>query len=165
MNQPEKSKQSNVSEKTVKESGQKKHAESQSDDNNSENSQDIKKINAEALAVIEEIAELLSKEDIITAVQKFKADSEEKKIAVEFANSHIQLLNQIVESDYKKGIERTDVEIRDMISNLNAMLKKKDEYLFTTIVMHSPSHYRNIQKRFYAKIKKEEKEEKNDKKE
>jgi hypothetical protein len=165
MNQPERSKQSNAANKTAKESGQKKPADLQFEENNSQDIQDTEKISTESLAVIEEIAELLSKEDIIAAIQKFKADSEEKKIAVEFANAHIQLLNQIVESDYKKGIVRTDVEIRDMISNVNSMLKKKDEYLFTTIVMHSPSHYRNIQKRFYAKIKKEEKEEKNDKKE
>jgi hypothetical protein len=164
MNQPERSKPSNVANKTAKESGQKKPADLQFEENNSEDIQEAKKISTEALAVIEEISELVSKEDIIAAIQKFKADSEEKKIAVEFVNAHIQLLNQIVESDYKKGIARTDVEIRDMISNLNAMLKKKDEYLFTTIVMHSPSHYRNIQKRFYAKIKKEEKEEKDDKK-
>ncbi len=132
----------------------------QLENNNSVDSRDDQEINPEALAVTEEITELLGKEDIITAVQKFKADSEEKEIAVEFANSHIQFLNQIVESDYKKGIERTDVEIRDLLSNVNAMLNKRDKYLFTTMVTHSPSHYRSIQKRYYAEIKKEEKNDK-----
>ena len=127
------------------------------EDNNSGNSWDDQEINPEALAVTEEITELLGNEDIITAVKKFKADSEEKEIAVEFANSHIQFLNQIVESDFKKGIERTDVEIRDLLSNVNAMLNKKDKYLFTTMVTHSPSHYKNIQKKYYSEIKKGEK--------
>lgn len=129
----------------------------QLEDNNSGNSRDDQEINPEALAVTEEITELLGKEDIITAVQKFKADSEGKEIALEFANSHIQFLNQIVESDYKKRLERTDVEIRDLLSNVNAMLNKRDKYLFTTMVTHSPSHYRSIQKKFHVKIKKEEK--------
>jgi hypothetical protein len=132
----------------------------QLEDNNSGNSRDDQEINPEALAVTEEITELLGKEDIITAVQKFKADSEQKEIAVEFANSHIQFLNQIVESDYKKGIERTDVEIRDLLSNVNAMLNRRDKYLFTTMVTHSPSHYKNIQKKYYPEIKKKEKNDK-----
>ena len=48
----------------------------QLENNNSVDSQDDQEINPEALAVTEEITELLGKEDIITAVQKFKADSE-----------------------------------------------------------------------------------------
>lgn len=132
----------------------KKHAGLHSEDNNFENDQDGQRISPEALAVIEEITELFGKEDIVAAVRKFKADSEEKKIAVEFTNSHIQFINQVVESDYKKGIARTDVEIRDMLSHVNAMLRQKDEYLFTNMIMHCPSHYRNIQNKYYAKIKK-----------
>jgi hypothetical protein len=117
----------------------------------------VSELNPERIIVIEEISDLFGNEDIITAVKNFKADSGEKEIAIEFANSHIQFLNGIIESDYKKGIARTDVEIRDIISNANVMLQKKDEYLFTTIITHSPAHYRNIQKKYYARIKKEEK--------
>jgi hypothetical protein len=142
--------------KSLKENAGKDKDDIQSVNGNSEESPDIEKKSPEALAVTEEITELLSKEDIVLAVQKFKADSEEKKIAMEFANSHINFLKQVVESDYNKKIARSDVEIRDMLSHVNSMLMKKDEYLFSTIITHSPSHYRTIQKRFYAKIKKEE---------
>ena len=129
-----------------------------SDENNIDSSQDAEHINPEALAVTEEITELLSKENIVAAVQKFKADSEEKETAVEFTNAHIQFLSQIVESDYKHGVSRTDVEIRDLVSHVNMMLRKRDEYLFTTMIMHSPSHYRTIQNKFYSEMKKEENE-------
>jgi hypothetical protein len=117
-------------------------------------------INPERLRIVEEITELFGNEDIILAVKKFKADSEEKQIAVEFAKSHVQFLTQQIESDYKKGIIRTDVEIRDVVSNVNAMLMKKDEYLFSTMITYSPAHYRNIQKKVYAQAKKKEEEKK-----
>jgi hypothetical protein len=113
-------------------------------------------LNPERLRVVEEISDLFGNEDIVMAVKKFKTDSEEKKIAVEFANSHIQFLNEIIESDHKKGIARKDVEIRDFISHANVLLQKKDEYLFTTIITHSPAHYRNIQKSYYSQLNKEE---------
>jgi hypothetical protein len=157
MSQPENSRQSGTNKKIVKKSGHEEPDEMQTGEISSEE-------NPEALAITEEISELLGTEDIILALQKFKADSEEKKIAVEFANSHINFLKQVIESDYKKEIVRSDVEIREMLSHVNSMLKKKNEYLFSTIITHSPIHYRNIQKKFYAKIKKEEKEENNEKK-
>ncbi|MFH0976816.1 MAG: hypothetical protein V1874_13610 [Spirochaetota bacterium] len=116
-------------------------------------------ISPEKLQITEEITELLSKEDIITAIKKFKADSEEKNIVAEFVNSHILFLNSVIESDYKKGINRSDAEIRDLVSNVNMMLRDKDEYLFTTIIAHCHLHYRNIQKKYYSKIKKEEEKE------
>jgi hypothetical protein len=156
MNQPVNGRQPGPDKKSVKEAINKENEEIQNKENNSGKSTDTGKISPEALAVTEELADLLSKEDIVAEIQKFKADTEEKKIAVEFANSHINFLKQAIESDYKKGISRTDVEIRDMLSHVNSMLKKRDEYLFYTIITNSPSHYRNIQKRFYAKIKKEE---------
>ena len=112
----------------------------------------------ENLQIIEEITELLSNEDISTAVKNFKADSEGKEIALEFANSHILFLKEIVESDNKKAIERTDVEIRDLISHVNIMLKNKDEFLFTTMVIHSPSHYKNMQKKLLKKNEEVEEE-------
>lgn len=102
---------------------------------------------ADKLLVQEQLAELLQNDDIILAVANFKADSEEQEIALDYANSHIQFLTQIVESDRNKGVVRSDVEIRDLVSHVNLMLKKKDEYLFTTIVMYSPSHYREMQRK------------------
>jgi len=104
----------------------------------------------------DEVIGLLGNDDIETALKKFKADSSEKEIARDFTNSHIQFLYQIVENDYKRGVARNDAEIRDLLSNVNMMLMKKDEYLFTTIIMHCPSHYRLTQKRFYEKMKKDE---------
>jgi hypothetical protein len=164
MSQPENSRQPGTNKKIVKKSGREEPDEMQTEEISSEESPDTEKKSPEALAITEEIAELLGTEDIILALQKFKADSEEKKIAVEFANSHVNFLNQLIDSDYKKGISRTDVEIREMLSHVNSMLKKKDEYLFSTIITHSPLHYRNIQKKFYAKIKKEDNEGKHEKK-
>jgi len=160
MNQPVNGRQPGSDKKSVKETVHQKNEEIQNKENDSGKSADAEKISPEVLAVTEEITDLLSKEDIVAEMQKFKADTEEKKIAVEFANSHVNFLKQAIESDYKKGISRTDVEIRDMLSHVNSMLKKRDEYLFSTIITNSPSHYRNIQKRFYAKIKKEEKKDK-----
>ncbi len=147
---------------------QKKKSTAQHKDNNAadplelnkgqtENENSEAELDFENLKVIEEISELFSNEDIVSAVKKFNADSEEKEIAAEFASSHIQFLNQIVESDYKKGIARNDAEIRDVVSYVNTMLLLKNEYLFTTIVTHSPLHYKNIQKKYNTRVKKEEK--------
>lgn len=116
------------------------------------------KENTQVLLVKEEIHDLLSNEDLIEAVKKFKADTSDKEIALEFANSHIQFLNEIVESDYKKGVTRTDVEIRDMVAHVNMMLQKRDAYIFTTMVAHTHFHYRHIQNKFYENIKKDESE-------
>lgn len=116
------------------------------------------KENTQVLLVKEEIHDLLSNEDLVEAVKKFKADTSDKEIALEFANFHILFLNEIVESDYKKGVTRTDVEIRDMVAHVNMMLQKRDAYIFTTMVAHANSHYRHIQNKFYANIKKDESE-------
>ncbi len=124
---------------------------------------DSKNISPEKILIIEEISELLSSENITDAVSKFKADSEEKKIALEYSSSHIQFLNELIDNDSKKGITRTDVEIRDMVSHINLLLKSKDEFLFNTIVVNSPSHYKNIQKKYISKAKKTEDKEKKSK--
>ena len=155
MSKPGKSTKPDANDKSAKASDEMNLDDLQSDENNTDGSQDAEHINPEALAVTEEITELLSKEDIVGAVQKFKADSDEKEIAVEFTNAHIQFLGQIVESDYRHGVSRADVEIRDVVSHANIMLRKRDEYLFTTMIMHSPSHYRAIQNKFYSEIKKD----------
>ncbi len=156
MNQPGSRIQQGAQKKSQKEAGHTEKKDIKLEEGTSGVSTGSEKIDAAALAVTEEIAELLANDDIVIALQKFKSDSEEKKIASEFANSHIDFLKQVVEGDYKKQIARSDVEIRDMLSHVNSMLKKRDEYLFSTIITHCPSHYRNIQKKFYAKIKKEE---------
>ncbi len=101
------------------------------------------------IVVTEEITELLDHEDILKTIKTFKLDSDEKKIAIEFVNSHIQFLKEIVENDYKKNIMRQNVEIQDLISHVNIMLKNRDEYLFTAMIVSSPSHYRCIQTELY----------------
>jgi len=58
----------------------------------------------------------------------------------------------IIEHDVEKSINRTDFEIRDLISHVNIMMKSKDEYTFNTMVMHSPSHYRNLLQAHLAKV-------------
>lgn len=96
------------------------------------------------IIVAEEATEILNNENIINTLKKYKADTKEKEIALEYAKSHIQCIRGLVESDIKNSIYRKDIEIRDIISHLNMMLKKKDEYIFSTMVINSPSHYRTI---------------------
>ncbi|MBN2039586.1 MAG: hypothetical protein JW864_06070 [Spirochaetes bacterium] len=105
----------------------------------------------EKLHIIEEITDLLSNEKIANAVENFKADTEEKEIAVEFAKSHVLFIENLVDNDNKKGISRSEVEIRDVVSNANIMLKNKDEYLFSTMVFHSPLHYKSMVNTLLAK--------------
>ncbi len=108
-----------------------------------------KKAEQSKALVMEEVTELLDNDNILKAIKSFETDSDEKKIALEFVNSHIQFLNEIVENDYKKGIVRQNVEIQDLVSHVNMMLRNRDEYIFTTMIVHSPSHYRCVQAEMY----------------
>ena len=108
------------------------------------------------MIIAEEIAELLNSDNIIEAIKNFKIDSDEKEIVIEFVKSHIQFLSLIVENDYKKGLIRNDVEIQDLISHVNVMLSKKDEYLFSVIAFNSPSHYNIILNNILKKSEKVE---------
>ncbi|MDY6932596.1 MAG: hypothetical protein SVZ03_00060 [Spirochaetota bacterium] len=98
------------------------------------------------IIVGEEATELLNNENIINAVNNYKADTKEKVIALEFIKSHIQFINQIVENDIKKGISRRDIEVQDIVSHINMMMQKREEYIFTSIIINSPSHYKCIMK-------------------
>lgn len=114
----------------------------------------------EVVSVItEEITELLSNDNIVEAISKFETDSEEKEIAMEFVKSHILFLQEIVEKDYNKEKSRMDVEIRDLVSHVNMMLRKRDEYLFTAIIMNSPAHYKSIEKDLINRSQEEQDEE------
>lgn len=119
--------------------------------------QDEQKDSSKKLHVIEEISDLLSKDNILIVVDNYKADSEEKEIAIEFAISHVLFIEQIVINDNEKGIIRTDVEIRDLVAHTNILLKNENEYIFTAMVVHSPSHYKNIRENMLKKKDSEEK--------
>lgn len=55
-------------------------------------------------------------------------------------------MQEITAHDREKNIIRSDFEIKDLVSNVNMMLQKKNEYIFSTMVMKSPAHYKSIQK-------------------
>jgi len=106
--------------------------------------------------VLEESATLLSNENIITALKKYTPDTREKKLAVEFVSSYSQFMQELTKHDLNKKIGRSAVEIQDLISHVNMMLKEKDDYLFTMMVIKSPLHYRNIQKSLIQNDKEED---------
>jgi len=87
---------------------------------------------------------ILNNEAIEKALTALKGESEEEKMAIEFINSYLQFLKQIVENDLKKGINRSGIEIKDLISNANVLLREKDNYIFTTMVINSANHYKSI---------------------
>lgn len=107
------------------------------------------KIDPARILVIDEIIDILGKEDVAEAVKSYKAESEEQKTAIEFVNAHIQFIRELVENDYNKNIQRKDIEIRDIVANINSMLKEKHELLFSTMILKSPLHYRHIQAEVY----------------
>ncbi|TAL38816.1 MAG: hypothetical protein EPN93_03555 [Spirochaetes bacterium] len=103
-------------------------------------------LNPDRNAVAREARALLEQENINAAVRDFKADSEEKKLALEFINGHMQFMRETVENDRKNGLLRKDLEIRDLVSHINMMLKHRDEGLFFTLVKMSPVHYKAVNK-------------------
>ncbi len=127
----------------------------QEDDTSAEETE----VDVEKLIVIDEITELLDSDNIFHALETYDVDSEEKKTALEFVNSHIQFVREIVENDLKKGIQRRGIEIKDLLGNVNAMLKNRDEYLFTTLIIKSPFIYRHFQGEIYQKSEGQEQDE------
>jgi hypothetical protein len=103
-------------------------------------------INPDRNAVAREARALLEQENINAAIRDFKADSEEKKLALEFINGHFQFMQETVENDRKNGLLRKDIEIRDLVSHINMMLKHREEGLFFTLVKMSPAHYKAVNK-------------------
>ena len=100
--------------------------------------------------VIELAIELLGNSDILSAVNGFKPDTEVKELALEFVKSYSLYVQELVAHDLKIKLSRSDMEIRDLISHVNIMMKKKYELAFNAIVLHSPAHYRSILKSILA---------------
>ncbi|MFW5769860.1 MAG: hypothetical protein ACOCX9_00345 [Spirochaetota bacterium] len=113
------------------------------------------------ILVAEEAVSLLSSDNITVAMNIYKSDTPEKEIALEFVNSHYQFMQELVINDLNRKLGRSDFEIKDLVSHVNVMMKNKDEYIFTTMVIHSPVHYHLIQEGI---LKQKAKEEHNDEK-
>lgn len=87
---------------------------------------------------------LLKQKNILTALQTFKTSTPEKEIAAEFVGAHVQFLGEIIRGDHESNLYRSDTEIRDLVSYVNMLMKKKDEKIFNAILMECPSHYKTI---------------------
>ena len=106
-------------------------------------------IDVKKLIVTDEIMELLNSDNILQAIKSYDADTDEKKTALEFVNSHVQFIKELVDKDKKNNIQRKDIEIKDMLANVNSMLKSRDELIFTSMVLKSTAHYRQIQSELF----------------
>lgn len=102
--------------------------------------------NPDQFTVSEKASALLSHDNILSVLQSFNAATQEEELAVEFVRSYAQFMQEITAHDREKSIIRSDFEIKDLVSNVNMMLQKKNEYIFSTMVMKSPAHYKSIQK-------------------
>lgn len=91
-----------------------------------------------------EVTELLSQKSIVTYLNSYKTETAEKELAVEFVRSYLQFVEEIVTIDNARGLLRSDVELRDLVSHINAMLKSKDESTFSAMVFHCPAHYKSV---------------------
>ncbi len=109
--------------------------------------------------VAEEAVSLLSSDNITGAMKTYKTDTPEKEIAIEFVNSHYQFMQELVKNDLGRKLGRSDFEIKDLVSHVNVMMRNKDEYIFTTMVIHSPAHYHLIQKHMLQQKSEEGKKE------
>jgi len=112
----------------------------------------------ERILVADEVASILTGDNIVKALANYKVDTPEKEHAIEFVKAHYNFIQEIVQNDIQRKIIRSDFEIKDLVAHVNALMQSKDEYLFTMIVMHSPKHYQQIQKSLLQEINKKEKE-------
>jgi uncharacterized protein YwlG (UPF0340 family) len=94
--------------------------------------------------VTEEAVTLLSQENIISALKSPAAATPEKEIAVEFVNSYVEFIKEVVGHDIERGSIRSDLELRDLVAHINSMMQQKDEYVYTTMVMQCPLHYKAV---------------------
>lgn len=94
------------------------------------------------LLVAEEAASLLTNKDFFNNIEKFKPDTPEKEIALEFVSSYSQFMLEIVQNDLKKQLVRSDMEVKDLIAHVNMMMKEKDSYIFSSMVLNSAEHYK-----------------------
>lgn len=108
-------------------------------------------------SVIEHAIELLNNDDVSAIIDAAGSGSSEKQIAVEFVKSYVQFLQELVEHDLSANLIRTDIEVRDLISHVNIMMKKKYEAPFMAMVLHSAPHYRSMQARLLSGTEDEKK--------
>ncbi len=106
-------------------------------------------------SVITHAIELLNNDDVSTIMDAADSGDSEKQIAVEFVKSYVQFLQELVEHDLAANLIRTDVEVRDLISHVNIMMKKKYEAPFMAMMLHSVSHYRSMQAKLLSDSNKE----------
>lgn len=110
-------------------------------------------------SVVDHAVELLSNDDVSAIINAGTAETSEKQIAVEFVKSYVQFLQELVENDLSRNLIRSDIEVRDLISHVNIMMKKKYEGPFMAMVLHSAHHYRSMQSRILAGTEDEKKTE------
>ncbi|MCU0845630.1 MAG: hypothetical protein MUC76_11970 [Spirochaetes bacterium] len=94
--------------------------------------------------VTQEAVTLLAHENIIAALQNSAGATPEKEIAVEFINSYLDFIKEIVGHDIERGALRGDLELRDLVAHINSMMQQKDEHIYTTMVMQCPMHYKAV---------------------
>ncbi|MGL4368210.1 MAG: hypothetical protein ACRCUT_00830 [Spirochaetota bacterium] len=91
--------------------------------------------------VVREAMLLLESDNLMPAFEKFKADTPEKEIALEYVSSYAQFIRDVAENDLAKNIQRADYEIRELVGHINAMLKQKQGDIFMKMVLMCPKHY------------------------
>ncbi|MCU0822548.1 MAG: hypothetical protein MUC95_08760 [Spirochaetes bacterium] len=102
-------------------------------------------IDVKKMIITDEIIELLNSDNISKAIKSYKSDTEEKKTALEFVTSHVQFITELVAKDRQNNLQRMDIEIKDVVANVNSMLRARDELIFTSMVLKCTAHYRQIQ--------------------
>jgi hypothetical protein len=122
---------------------------------------DMQEKQPERILVMDEIASILTSDNIVKSLANYKADTPEKEHAVEFVKAHYNFIQEIVTNDVQRKIIRSDFEIKDLVAHVNALMQHKDEYIFTTLVVHSPRHYQQVQKAVLQEMNKEDKEKQN----
>lgn len=91
-----------------------------------------------------EVVALFGSENIVHAIKTYRADTKQKEISLEFVKSYLQFINEIAAHDAVSNRDRSDPEVRDLVSHVNLMLRKRDEDVFTSMVLHCNRHYRQI---------------------
>jgi hypothetical protein len=113
----------------------------------------VEKSNPAALdrqVVARESRALIEQENLYSVLKSFKADTEEKEVALEFTRGYIQFIEETVENDRHVGLLRKEIEIRDLCSHANMLMRQRDESLFILLTKMSPTHYKAINKSMSA---------------
>jgi len=122
---------------------------------------DMQEKQPERILVMDEIASIVTSDNIVKALANYKADTPEKEHAIEFVKAHYNFIKEIVTNDINRKVVRSDFEIKDLVAHVNALMQHKDEYIFTTLVVNSPKHYQQVQKEVLQEMSKEDKEKQN----